>query len=91
MVSRVEVTKIPRQSVTTKDGNEAQPKSLRVTLDFDLTAGGTVTVGKLPDVVAGIAEAAREVIEDQKWDAKVSGTWEWVYGPWVSGRLRDAD
>lgn len=74
----------------TKNGKyTATQRSLEVTLRFDVTGGsGSMTTGKLNNMLHAIVERSRSAVEEQNVDvAAVEGTWAWVYGPYFKGMI----
>lgn len=84
----VTIQTIPEKK--TKDGKYiATPRSLEVTLRFDVTGGsGSMTTGKLTAILNEIVESSRNAVESRRLDVSaVSGDWAWVYGPWFKGTI----
>jgi hypothetical protein len=75
--------------VRTKNGKyEATARTLQVNLRVDLTQGGSVTQQKLGPVLEDIINGTRGALAAQGlMDAKITGDWAWVYGPWIYGEL----
>jgi len=75
--------------VKAKDGkSNAQPRRLRINLDVDLTGSGELTQQRLTRVLNEVADATEmSLAEAGLSEAKVTGRWEWVYGPWSWGEI----
>ena len=83
----VTIESVPQKKA--KDGKStATPRSIEVTMRFDLTGGVSLSGTKLVEVLNAIVDSSKEAVTSRGLDvAAVDGDWAWVYGPWSKGRI----
>jgi len=83
----ITIESIPQRRA--KDGkNVATPRSIEVTMRFDLTGGGQLGGTKLLEAVNAIVDESKNALVSRGLDVStVEGQWAWVYGPWSKGRI----
>lgn len=84
------------KTVKSQGGNwDATPRMLEVTLRIDFTGSkGSMTEGRLRQILGGIMDGAKVAVEAQSHTLKVArieGEHAFVYGPKFKGRISSPD